>query len=51
MASAPDYKPKLQEYASLISDDIALLTGGAKLGKRKEDKPRMAQLKGELREV
>lgn len=48
MASA-DFKSKLLEYAGLINDDIALLVGGARLGKRKEDKPRMLQLKAELR--
>lgn len=31
-----DYKSKLQEYNSIISDDITLLVNGAKLGRRKE---------------
>jgi hypothetical protein len=31
-----DFKSKLQEYSSLINDDILLLVNGAKLGKRKE---------------
>lgn len=51
MMSAPDYKSKLQEYNSLILDDITLLVNGAKLGKRREEKPRLLQLRAELREV
>lgn len=51
MMSAPDYKSKLQEYNSMIGDDITLLLNGAKLGRRKEEKPRLLQLRTELREV
>lgn len=44
-----DLPTKLKEYNTLIQDDITLLVNGAKLGKRKEEKPRLTQLRNELK--